>query len=415
MKQAELISAFSQFEQVSEQLAASYRELQSEVVRLTEALVEARSETDAQLAEANRLTERLKRLLELLPAGVVVLASNGTVDEFNPSAEALLGPIERGEPWFAVAARAFRPAPDDGHDLSLANGRRVHLETTALTAADNRSGGQIVMLTDVTRTRTLQDELARHKRLSAKTEMAAALAHQVRTPLAAALLYAGQLKQAAGSENAPTATRLTDSLRGLESLVEDMLLFARGGAIESEVVALGDLKAAMQSATQEFYAQTGYVVAVSGAVDGAAVCVNLPTLVNVLMNLVRNAEEVADPMADPVAENDALSAASAEDTSPDMEIAFSVGQWATLSFTDRGPGIPPAVRESLFEPFVTRGKKSGAAGSGLGLPVARSVLRSLGGELTLDEAYTGGARFLAHLPLVDQSRAMSQAPMESNA
>lgn len=401
MKQAELISAFNQFEQVSEQLAASYRALQSEVVQLTEALVQARSETDAQLAEANRLTERLQRLLALLPAGVVVLAPDGTVDEFNPSAVALLGALQRGESWFSVASRAFRPAPDDGHDLSLANGRRVHLETTALTGNDNGGGGQIVMLTDVTRTRTLQDELARHKRLSAKTEMAAALAHQVRTPLAAALLYAGQVRQIMGANHAETANRLTDSLRGLETLVEDMLLFARGGALACEILPVMELRRALTSAVDDFYAQTGYLVEVTGEVSGADVCINLPILVNVLMNLVRNAEEVADPVG--------IGADGAQGTGADMEIAFSVGQWVTLSFTDHGPGIPEAVRETLFEPFVTRGKQQG---SGLGLPVARSVLRSLGGELVLDESYTGGARFLAHIPLVDASRAV-MATMES--
>lgn len=408
MKQAELLSAFSQFEHVSEQLAASYRDLQQEVVQLTSALSLARSEKDAQLAEAERLNERLKRLLELLPAGVVVLGPDGTVEQFNPSAEALLGPITRGERWFSVATRAFRPAADDGHDLSLANGRRVHLETTALTGADAESGGQIVMLTDVTRTRALQDELARHKRLSAKTEMAAALAHQVRTPLATALLYAGQVRMQLGPNGDELAKRLTASLCGLETLVDDMLLFARGGAIEVAVLPLARVVDALREATDAFYAQTGYLVEIDGRVPEVFVRVNLATLVNVLMNLVRNAEEVAPaPGTDAEVESDAT---------PDMTVRIDVDHWVTLAFADHGPGVPVEVRETLFEPFVTRSKKAGKVGSGLGLPVARSVLRSLGGELELDENYLEGARFIAHLPLVkdDPKRAQSSAEAEAD-
>lgn len=87
-----------------------------------------------------------------------------------------------------------------------------------------------MLLTDLTETRQLQEQLARHERLSALGRMVASLAHQIRTPLSAAMLYAGHLQE--GVLPAKTrqrfAGRLKDRLHELEHQVRDMLVFARG-------------------------------------------------------------------------------------------------------------------------------------------------------------------------------------------
>jgi signal transduction histidine kinase len=67
-----------------------------------------------------------------------------------------------------------------------------------------------------------------------------------------------------------------------------------------------------------------------------------------------------------------------------------------LSVTDDGPGVPRADRERLFEPFFTSRRAEG--GTGLGLPIARSLLAASNGRLTLGEA-SAGARFDVALPL----------------
>src|SRR5690606_28826289 len=84
-------------------------------------------------------------------------------------------------------------------------------------------------------TRKLQENLERHKRLSAKGEMAAALAHQIRTPLSSAMLYASSLSRAglAEQQRVRFADKVLARLRHLERLVEDMLLFARGGGFDT--------------------------------------------------------------------------------------------------------------------------------------------------------------------------------------
>ena len=69
------------------------------------------------------------------------------------------------------------------------DGRRIHIRTLAM--ADQP--GQLILLTDMTETRALQAKLSQHERLSAMGRMVASLAHQIRTPVAAANLYAAHL------------------------------------------------------------------------------------------------------------------------------------------------------------------------------------------------------------------------------
>ena len=70
----------------------------------------------------------------------------------------------------------------------------------------------------------------------------------------------------------------------------------------------------------------------------------------------------------------------------------------TVDIDDTGPGIPPGQREEIFEPFTSAETPSGQVGAGLGLAIARSLARALGGDLTAGESPDGGARFALKLP-----------------
>ncbi|HEU4407094.1 MAG TPA: HAMP domain-containing sensor histidine kinase [Polyangiaceae bacterium] len=74
---------------------------------------------------------------------------------------------------------------------------------------------------------------------------------------------------------------------------------------------------------------------------------------------------------------------------------------ATLAVEDDGPGVDPDERETVFEPFYRspRARGGGVRGTGLGLAIAREIARSHGGDVSLDPAYAGGARFVVRLPL----------------
>ena len=132
-----------------------------------------------------------------------------------------------GKRWLEVLTQALRPQNDDGNEISTRTGRRLQVTTRPLRA------GQLILMTDQTETRLLQDKLAHMERLSSLGRMAASLAHQIRTPLSAAILYAANL----GNANLmPTARKrfqekLMSRLEALEAQVSDILMFARSNDV----------------------------------------------------------------------------------------------------------------------------------------------------------------------------------------
>ncbi len=381
----ELKAAFVEFEQASETLASFYASLERRVGELTDALSHSRAELERELQEKGRLATRLAALLDALPGGVVVLDGLGRVTQHNPAAVDLLGPIAAQERWVEVVARAFAPRWDDGHDVSLVDGRRVNVATEALAGEP----GQILLVKDVSETRRLQEQLTHHRRLSAKTELAASLAHQVRTPLAVAMLAVGNLNRTTdGDARAKASRRALDAMRQLERLVEDMLSYARGGTLEMHHCRADSLLDRLAAESAQLTAGSEFEVRVDASVGDAVLCANASALHSIMLNLVNNSRHACGGHGVL-----AVRATAGEDR-------------LICRFADDGPGIAPHARGHVFEPFFT----TRANGTGLGLSVARGIARAHGGELELDETRQPGACFVLTLPLATCAAAEAAAP-----
>jgi two-component system sensor histidine kinase FlrB len=375
-RDAGLEEAFGVFSQVSEQLANSYQALEARVAQLTDELAQARSERVQEQGKNGRLTNRIEHLLSVLPAGVVVLDGRGYVQECNPAAVELLGEPLSGAVWTDIIARAFMPRAHDGHEISLRDGRLVSVATRSL----DPEPGQIILITDLTSTRKLQEQLARHQRLSSLGEMAASLAHQVRTPLATALLYVSHLNrpQLEENERLRVAEKILSRLRHLEHLVKDMLVFARGDALRQETVALAPLFNELQQALEPQLQASGCHFKLETSIGDAELLGSREALAGALLNLVTNAIQACGT-------GGAISLAA--HCTPDGKIEIRV--------SDNGPGIPAELQELIFEPFFT----TRADGTGLGLAVVQAVTRAHAGELLCDSAPGIGTTFCLRLPL----------------
>lgn len=281
-----IAQAFALFNQVSSQLSQSYSLLEARVSELKGELAVVSAQRIDELSEKERLANRLQNLLDLLPGGVIVIDGQGLVREANPAACELLGEPLIGQLWRQVIARSFAPRKDDGHEVSLRDGRRLSIATRSLDAEP----GQLVLLNDLTETRRLQDQLARHERLSSLGRMVASLAHQIRTPLSAAMLYAGHLADNEQALSAQTRQRfaatLKERLHELEHQVRDMLVFARGELPLGDRVTPKALFQALQQAAQA-HVQGHAVRWQCDSHLGELLC-NRDTLVGALLNLIEN-------------------------------------------------------------------------------------------------------------------------------
>jgi two-component system sensor histidine kinase FlrB len=381
----ELEQAFTLFSQASAELTSAYQELQQQVERLTAELAVANGELRHQLQEKEALSQRLGLLLEALPAGVLVLDGDGRVAETNPAARLMLGLPLLGEAWEGVAQRRLRPTTTPHEwdlvpvDAAPASERRVSLVISSLDAAERR----IVLLHDITEAHRMQQQLERHQRLSAMGEMAAGLAHQLRTPLATALLYTANLVKPnlAESDRMRFAEKSLARLRHLERLIQDMLLFVKGESSGQDFVPVASLLAELQQVMEPQMAQHGLLFSVADRSNGAGVSGSRKALTGALLNLLENAMQ-----------------ACLAGGSVNLLAEMADGR-VLLKVTDNGRGIDAALQERLFEPFFT----TRTEGTGLGLAIVRGVVQAHGGEVRLTSAPGTGSEFVLTFPAAAQA------------
>ncbi|MDH3588739.1 MAG: ATP-binding protein [Gammaproteobacteria bacterium] len=369
----ELEQAFHEFTQTSLQLEDAYRELEDRVETLSTALARAQDERLVHLAEKEKLADRLQGLLETLPAGVIVLDGQGIVQECNPGAEVLLGEELAGHTWKEIIEEKFAMEGDGAGEFMLCDGREVAIRSCPL----KTQPGRIVLVNDVTETRRMQRVLGRNQRLTEMGQMNARLAHQLRTPLATAILYASQLN---GEHCSPRSTRYSEkilaSLKSLERMVNDMLRFAGGDTSgRHERIAVNELFAEV-AAHMESQLGEGTILEF-GTPSGLNLSGHREALIGALLNLVTNAVE------------------SADDGVHIVMNAIRGENHIQLCVSDDGPGIADELKERIFEPFYT----TRSSGTGLGLAVVSSVARGHGGRVEISDQDGGGSVFSLIIPL----------------
>lgn len=366
--------AFEIFNQLSQTLIEAYRELESQVARLNRELAAARSERLRVLVEKEKLASRLERLLEILPGGVIVLDGEGRIVECNPAAAELLGEPLVGQSWAEVSRRSMVPQGDNPHELCLNNSKIVSISARPL----GNEPGQILLLADVSEMRALQALVDQRQRLSAMGEMVAKLAHQVRTPLAAAMLYVAQLESGRLNEDQRRSftAKVMERLQHLERQVNDMLAFSRQGYGGRETISVAAFLRRLEEATSPRLVNTSVTLRCLDLTGGAVFEGNLEALEGAFLNLLDNALE-----------------AMAGQGQIEVKAAWEEGLLC-LSVIDDGPGMDKAVRQRMFEPFFTTRPN----GTGLGLAVVDSIVKAHGGFIRCETAPGQGSAFYIYLP-----------------
>lgn len=327
---------------------------------------------------------RLRRLINQMPSGVLVIGNRGIVIEFNPAAEELLGTHLKDRPWVEVISECFAPRPDDGHELSLKNGKRVSLSTRALEGEP----GQLVFISDQTQTRDLQSRLSHYQRLSEMGRMVASMAHQIRTPLSAALLYASHLMapKVTDEQRVRFAGKVKSRLTHLEQQVRDMLVFARGEIRLDDRVTTDELLLRTEELLDLPLSNADADCDCVNDAPGVALQCNLESLLGVLLNLVNNALQACGNGA---------------------ELQLRISQLehiVRIDVIDQGPGMSAENLAKAQEPFFT----TKTHGTGLGLAVAQVVARGHQGEFHIQSAPGQGTTATLLLPSLQNREPQSE-------
>ncbi|WP_438006566.1 HAMP domain-containing sensor histidine kinase [Sorangium sp. So ce321] len=241
--------------------------------------------------------------------------------------------------------------------------------------------------------KSAQERLVRSERLASVGRLSAGLAHEIGNPIAAILglqelLLAGGLTPA---EERDFVERMKRETERIHRILRDLLDFARpaaggpgeaGEAGEEPSGAVADAVDDVVSLVAPQRAFRGVDLARDVAPDVPPVPLSHGRLVQVLLNLLLNAADAVPRAGGRVA----LRASRGADGAARIEVE------------DNGPGIAEAVRDTLFEPFITT--KQVGEGTGLGLAVCRGLVEAAGGSIGVERGEGGGARFVVLLPAV---------------
>ncbi|WP_231156611.1 MULTISPECIES: cell wall metabolism sensor histidine kinase WalK [unclassified Streptomyces] len=379
-------------------------------------LARAMAHSDTELMRTARIdgegTYRL-RGCEVEPG--VVLVSAAPVEDVEKTVERLVT-VQVVVFALALAAlvvfgrrmlrRGLKPLSDMAH---TAHGIASHDLTESAARlplrADGRDGGR-----EVAELRTafntmlehIDDSLAVRARAEQRLRrFVADASHELRTPLMSVRGYADLFQYAAANEPAERErhlARLRAEAARMGVLLDDLLLLARLDAAEAEAPlrpADTDLTELVQQAADAFRAaRPAHPLTVTARTPGALVLPLDPQRVRqVLDNLLANAA-VHTPAGTPVS----------------VEVSVR-GDAALVRVADAGPGIPAEDRERVFDRFhrVDTARSRDRGGSGLGLSVARSLVRAHGGDITLT-AEPGATVFTVRLPLRGARRGPGRPP-----
>jgi signal transduction histidine kinase len=203
-----------------------------------------------------------------------------------------------------------------------------------------------------------------------RTAMLAAIAHDLRTPITTLRLRAEFI------EDEETKTKVLETLGEMQEMTEAVLAFARGDAASEESRTI-DIAALVESIVEDAAASGRDVRFEESSV--ATLNVRPVALRRAIGNLIDNA------------------------TSYGLRARVSVGageDQVKILVDDDGPGIPSVDLERVFDPFVrlegSRSRETG--GAGLGLAIARSIVRAHGGDVRLENRPEGGLRAIVSLP-----------------
>ena len=227
----------------------------------------------------------------------------------------------------------------------------------------------------------MQSELVTKNQLAAVGELAAAIAHEVRNPLAIIVNAVAGLRRVTGSEeDRSTLLGIVDEEAArLNRLVTDLLRFARPVSVKRSPVSLGELAKRSRSQIMD-----GHEIVVSLAADPEIQTVWVdPNLFRLVFdNLEQNACQ-------------SMQGGGRVDIVVTRGELSNGGAAVSIQIKDHGHGMEPEVRERALDPFFT----TRPSGTGLGLPIVQRIVDAHGGELVIESQEGAGTSITLFLPL----------------
>ncbi|HZH40169.1 MAG TPA: ATP-binding protein [Gemmatimonadales bacterium] len=368
------------------------------------------AEREALAGELQQVRLEADDVLRNLRTGVMTVDASGKLLYSNPAAEALLGfsadewrdkpimpELARLAPefWAAIIATARRGVRLMRVEASVRRGDRVFpigLTTTTIEGPKGDLPRVTAIFADISDSKRLQELHLRAERLEAVAELSSSLAHEIKNPLASIRSSVEQLSRSsrANADEKFLANLIVRESDRLSRLLSEFLDFSRVRVTEYRVLDLVEVAGAaarMIEEREDF--PEGAEITLEGSptpMEGDEDLVH-----RVVSNLVLNALQAAGTGA-------RIEVRIGPASPGDLPSGAGIENPVRLQISDNGPGIPDAVRERLFEPFVT----GRVGGTGLGLAIVQRAVEAHRGLVLVDSITGSGTTFTIFFPAARQ-------------
>ena len=374
---------------------------------LAERIGQVGSELERRQLDIRQLRALNDNIVRSLSAGLVTLDLDGRVSFFNPAAAELTGITEesaRFQPLATILPELADLLAAATRDATLPDGRVegtlrrpngddlvVGLSVALLRDPRGLPNGYVLTFQDLTALKSMEVEVQRRDHLAAIGKLSAAIAHEIRNPLASISgcveLLAKRTQE--GAEERQLTDIVVREVDRLNGLVEEFLEYARPIQVSRRRFSLTELVGeVVQMATIDVRISDGIIIETMHHAAGELILDSDPQRIRqVLVNLVRNGCQAMER------------GGRLRITTSRMAFGSGGSPYVAVQVDDTGPGLTEEVRQNLFEPFFTT-KQSG---TGLGLATSYRIVSELGGVLLADNAPGGGALFVLMMPLLSSS------------
>jgi signal transduction histidine kinase len=338
--------------------------------------------------------------------GVIAISRDGRVAVMNDIAYRVLGLKPRVKDIGRHFGEVLKDVPDVSRIVAgafeishLPNRAELRLKNTGkvigytlshVKDSRGRDVGATLFFKDLTRVEQLEERERLRDRLAALGEMAAAIAHEVKNPLAGIEVMAGILKRQL-PESPDAQNILADIIKDAKManvIVQEVLAFVRPLRLQVEDIAVSDvIRDAMTMAESHSALKRDVDVRVDMPEALRPIQGDPHQLRQIFTNLLTNAFEAMN------GSGTVEIAATAIDGEDDADHAS--GPTILITISDNGPGIPSEVMDRIFSPFFTTKPQ----GSGLGLAIVRKIVDAHDGRIDVGERPGGGTIFRVTLPV----------------
>lgn len=398
---AVLADAFSEFSFAASRLEKSYQELQKEVTQLHAVLAERNQALCSSRAENAQVKLTLRKIVDSLPCGVLVVEASRRITLMNPEASRLLGPqgkqIESlddtplSDKVELAESMGESSAEDLEEEVCIATSsaprwlglrrRRLGGESMTLTPASPAIPQEdtVLIVRDITSQRKLEEERERARNVVALAEMAAVLAHEIHNPLASLELFAGLIGQNP-ADAAEYVAHLRAGIRSLSAMVNNVLRLHASAPVPWSRLELGEALRGAVEFVRPLASQKQIELSFTDKLHDMWVASDTSSIQQLVLNLAINAIRHTAPGG----RLQILATCVREEA----------GTRATIEFSDNGCGIAPEVQNRIFE----AGFSGNGQSPGLGLAVCREIVEQHGGTIRVSSVLGEGTSFVVELP-----------------